>query len=75
MDEREQSIKECERTRQEVFAALRQVPLEKMQEGLVYPWGGCGTIARMIRVFVHHEREEHAQELRALYLDQPPVEE
>jgi hypothetical protein len=60
--------KECMRTRQEVFTALRLVPLEKMHEEIVYPWGGGGTIAQMIRVFVHHEGEEHAQELRGLYL-------
>jgi hypothetical protein len=61
--------KECERTREELFTTLRQVPLEKVNEDLVFPWGGHGTIAELIRVFVEHEGEEHAQELRTLYLE------
>lgn len=58
--------KECERTREEVKRLLREFPLEKLNEEIVYPWGAKGSIARFIQVFIHHEGVEHADDLRQL---------
>ena len=50
---------------QELKAALRELPLEKLDEAVLYAWGPTGSVERLIEVFVHHEGIEHADELRA----------
>lgn len=59
--------KECERTRQVVIEQLRQFPLERLHEQFITPWGARLTIAQLIRVFIHHESEEHAHDMQQLY--------
>jgi uncharacterized protein (TIGR03083 family) len=58
-------VREWHLARAELNAALRELPLEKLDEPLVYAWGPTGSVARLIEVFVHHEGTEHADELRA----------
>lgn len=64
-------VREWHLAREEVNAALRELPLEKLDEPVLYAWGPTGTVARLIEVFVHHEGTEHAAELRG-WLDQHP---
>ncbi|MEW5831057.1 MAG: maleylpyruvate isomerase N-terminal domain-containing protein [Chloroflexota bacterium] len=61
---------EWERTRQILIETLRSVPEDKFRTPLVYPWGGEGTISRMIGVFIHHETAEHGNDLREWLKDQ-----
>jgi uncharacterized protein (TIGR03083 family) len=57
-------VREWLLARTELNAALRDLPLEKLDEPIVYAWGPTGSVERMIEVFVHHEGAEHADELR-----------
>jgi uncharacterized protein (TIGR03083 family) len=56
--------REWERTRQIVIETLRAIPEDKFFAPLIYPWGGEGTVSRMIGVFIHHETAEHGDDLR-----------
>ena len=58
-------VREWHLAREELNAALRELPLEKLDEPLVYAWGPTGSVEKFIEVFVHHEGTEHADELRA----------
>jgi len=61
----ERIVREWHLAREELKAALRELPLEKLDETLLYAWGPTGSVERLIEVFVWHEGEEHANELRA----------
>jgi len=58
-------VHEWHLAREDLKAALRELPPEKLDETLLYAWGPTGSVERLIEVFVWHEGEEHAQELRA----------
>jgi len=58
-------VREWRLAREELKAALRELPVEKLAEPVVYAWGPTGSVERMIEVFVWHEGTEHAGELRA----------
>jgi hypothetical protein len=60
----EQVSKECDLAREQLRAAILALPAERMQEPLVFPWGETGSVEQLIRVFVHHDRLEHAKEIR-----------
>ena len=61
----EQTVKECEAAREQLKAALNDLPSKKFDEPIILPWGGTSYVKKLIRVFVHHDREEHAPELVA----------
>jgi uncharacterized protein (TIGR03083 family) len=60
----ERIVREWNLAREELKAALRELPLEKLDEPVLYAWGPTGTVEKMIGVFVWHEGTEHADELR-----------
>ncbi len=57
-------VQEWHLAREQLKAALRELPLEKLDEPLLYAWGPTGSVEKLIEVFVWHEGEEHADELR-----------
>jgi uncharacterized protein (TIGR03083 family) len=57
-------VQEWQLAREQLKAALRELPIEKLDEPLLYAWGPTGSVEKMIEVFVWHEGEEHADELR-----------
>jgi hypothetical protein len=61
----EQTIKEWELARERLKAAVKELPLEKFDEPLLFPWGPTGTVAELVGIFVEHE-EEHAEEIHNL---------
>ena len=61
----EHVVKEWRLARTQLQAALRDFPLERLREPLVFPWGHTGSVSELIHIFVEHEGEEHANELRA----------
>ena len=65
----EQVIKEWKATRELVFQALGDLPDEKFNQQLTFPWGEPGTVAYFIEIFVEHE-EQHARHL-AQWLENP----
>ena len=65
----EQVIKEWKATRELVFQALEELPDEKFNQQLTFPWGEPGTVAYFIEIFVEHE-EHHARHL-AQWLENP----
>ncbi len=64
-------VREWQLAREEVKAALRALPLEKLDEPVLYAWGPTGSVEKMINVFVWHEGTEHADELREWLVQQP----
>ena len=58
-------VKEWCLARAQLKAALRDFPLERLHEPLLFPWGHTGSVSELIHIFVEHEGEEHAAELRA----------
>lgn len=66
----EQVKRECALARQQFEAAIRDLPEEKFDQPLLFPWGRVGTIDFLVQIFVHHERE-HAREIESLNLAQP----
>jgi hypothetical protein len=60
----EQTLEDWGRTREELRQALTALPVAKLAERLVFPWGPKGTVARLVAIIAGHE-QEHAHELRA----------
>ncbi len=61
----EHIVKEWKLAREELKATLRDFPLDRLNEPLLFPWGRTGSVRELVEVFVEHEGEEHADELRA----------
>ncbi len=60
-----QIVEEWQLARAELRAAIRDFPMERLNESLVFPWGPVGSVRQMVEVLVEHEGDEHAGELRA----------
>ena len=57
--------KEWELARDQLKAAIKDMPPEKFDEPLLFPWGETGTVAQIVGIFAHHENG-HAEEIRQL---------
>jgi hypothetical protein len=60
-----QIVEEWQLARAELRAAIRNFPVERLNESLVFPWGPVGSVRQLVEVLVEHEGDEHANELRA----------
>jgi hypothetical protein len=60
-----QIVEEWQLARAELRAAIRNFPVERLNESLVFPWGPVGSVRQLVEVLVEHEGDEHAAELRA----------
>ncbi len=58
-------VAEWKVAREQLRAAIRDFPLDRLHDLMVFPWGATGSVRQMIEVLVEHEGEEHAGELRA----------
>jgi uncharacterized damage-inducible protein DinB len=56
--------KEFQSTRLALIQALNDLPDEKFNQPLIFPWGEIGTVAYLIEIFVEHE-EYHCAHVRA----------
>ena len=61
----EHIVDEWKVAREQLQAAIRDFPLDWLNDLLVFPWGPTGSVRHMIEILVEHEGEEHAGELRA----------
>ncbi len=61
----EQVVAEWNVAREQLKAALEAVPPEKFAEPLVMPWGGFGSVEKLVRVMIEHEAG-HAREIQQL---------
>lgn len=59
----EQSRSEFHTTRLALIQALNELPDEKFNAALTFPWGESGTVAYLIEIFVEHE-EHHGSHVR-----------
>jgi len=59
----DQVVKEWELAREQLKTAIKEMPAERLEEPLLFPWGQVGTIAQLVAIFAHHE-EEHAGDIR-----------
>jgi hypothetical protein len=64
-------FKEWNATRETLIQALNDLPDEKFNEPLNFPWGESGTVAYFLEIFIDHD-EEHAEHLHA-WLANPDV--
>jgi len=62
----EQVAKELNVTRDRLKAIILDMPPDKFEQPLVFAWGPRGSVAKLVAVFVHHERA-HAKEIRKLF--------
>lgn len=60
----EHTKKEFQSTRKILIKALNDLPDEKLDQLLVFPWGDPGTVADLIEIFIKHE-ESHCADVRA----------
>jgi len=60
----EQSRKEFQSTRQALIQVLNDLPDEKFNQPLIFPWSEVGTVAYLIEIFIEHE-EYHCNHIRA----------
>ncbi|MFH1635414.1 MAG: DinB family protein [Chloroflexota bacterium] len=58
-------VSEWETTRELLKAAIRELPPDKLEAPMVFPWGSSGSIAQLMATFANHE-EEHANFIREL---------
>ncbi len=61
----EQSRRDYERVRSDELNLLQEMPEELFTKKFTAPWGGEWTIARMLKLFIGHERE-HAEQVEKL---------
>ena len=59
----ERTLREWTVSRETLKKIIREMPLEKFEEPLDFPWMGNGTVSEIIKIFYDHE-EEHAHEIR-----------
>lgn len=65
----DQVIREWKATRELLFQTLAELPDEKFNQQMTFPWGEPGTVAYFLEIFVEHD-EHHAQHL-AKWLENP----
>ena len=51
----EHTTREFQSTRLALIQALNDLPDEKFNQPLIFPWGEMGTVAYLIEIFVEHE--------------------
>jgi hypothetical protein len=61
----QQIVKEWELAREQLKAAILEMPEDLLGKPLLLPWGGKGTVAQIVAIFAQHEKE-HAEEIHAL---------
>lgn len=60
--------REFVKTRQDLIALIKTMPVEKIHERFVLPWGETGRVEDIVRIFTEHE-EEHAADLEKIIAD------
>jgi hypothetical protein len=58
------SLREFHSGHKRVIDVLQNLPDEKFNQPLTFPWGGSGTVEDFIQVFVEHD-DEHSAHLEA----------
>lgn len=65
----EQVTREWKATRETLIQTLKDLPDEKFNQSLTFPWGESGTVAYFLEIFVEHE-EFHCDHL-ARWIENP----
>lgn len=58
-------VQEWELAREQLKAAILEMPDDILEKPLLLPWGGMGTAAQIVAIFASHEKE-HTKEIHAL---------
>jgi DinB family protein len=61
----ELSLREFEASRLELKRIISAMPDARFAQPLTFPWGGRGTVTRIVEIFIEHE-EEHAKEILSI---------
>ena len=58
----EQILADWKQSRQDLLAAIDEIPLERFPGDFVYPWGDeRGPITRLVEYFIEHDEEHQAE--------------
>jgi hypothetical protein len=60
-----QVAEEWKRVRQELETVIQEMPEDRFQVSMLFPWGEHGTVSQIVNIFSEHE-EEHAVEIRKI---------
>jgi hypothetical protein len=58
----ERVVQEWTFAREQLKKVIKEMPTEKLEEEILFPWGGSGKISQIVNIFASHEAE-HAQEI------------
>jgi ribosome modulation factor len=61
----EEVLQYWRQARRDLKNTLMDMPAEKLDEQLLYPWGERGNAARIVAILAEHEKE-HAEEIREI---------
>jgi len=59
----EQIYKEWELSLEQIKQAILEMPAERFDVEMVYPWGPRGSVSQLVKIFAYHEME-HATDIR-----------
>jgi len=58
----EHTRKDWESRRETLMELIRDLPADRIATPFAFPWGGTGTVADVVKIFVHHEKS-HARDI------------
>jgi hypothetical protein len=53
---------ECELAREDLIRAVQEMPDDKFQQEILYPWGSTGSVPSLVKTMIYHDHE-HAEGL------------
>ncbi len=62
----EHSYKEWQYTHEQLKIAIRNLPSDKLEEVIVFPWGQSGAIEELVRGLTAEHEAAHVREIQAL---------
>jgi hypothetical protein len=65
----EHIYKEWQHTHEQLKIAIRELPPEKMEEQIVFPWGQTGSVEILVRSLTTGHEDSHAQDIEKVLLD------
>jgi hypothetical protein len=53
----QQVLIECELAREDLIRAVLEMPDDKFQQEVLYPWGSTGSVSSLVKTMIHHDHE------------------
>ncbi|MBS1250259.1 MAG: hypothetical protein MAG431_01851 [Chloroflexi bacterium] len=62
----EHIYKEWQHTHEQLKITIRDLPTEKMEEEIVYPWGQKGSVENLVRGLTAEHEQRHIEDIEAI---------